>query len=177
MGIFDAFKRKPEKSDDSRPSADYMLAHYALRQLSLNSPLQMLSLLASPDAPKFLQELLQDVEKQVGHKASYTSEKIKIHPCRIGIYPCAIVEFPAPQKMAEAFMVAIVALLDPDEELPKDLSAVQARYYTLEKGFSMDGSDRTVLCEWDDTAHRNFGDGPEATPAAFAQALETVMQQ
>lgn len=176
MGIFDAFKRKTEKSDDSGPSADYMLAHYALRQLSLNSPLQMLSLLASPDAPTFLAELLQDVENQLGHKASYTSDKIQIYPCRIGLYPCAILEFPAPQKMAEAFMVAIVALFDPDEELPKDLSAVQARYYTLEKGFSADGSDRTVLCEWDDTAHKNYGDGPEATPAAFARALETAMQ-
>jgi hypothetical protein len=177
MGLFDMFKSKNSaNTDHSGPSADYMLAHYALRQLALDSPVQMLGLLASPEASQFLTKLLQDVEKQLGHKASYTGDQIRIYPCRIGEYPCAIVEFPTPQKMAEAYMVAIVALLDPQQEMPEDLSTVEARYYTLEKGFSTDGSDRTVLCAWDKTAHKNYGDGPVAQPAAFALAVETAMQ-
>jgi hypothetical protein len=177
MGLFDMFKSKNSaNTDHSGPSADYMLAHYALRQLALDSPVQMLGLLASPEASQFLTELLHDVEKQLGHKASFTADQIQVHPCRIGEYPCAIVEFPTPQKMAEAYMVAIIAVLDPQDNLPEDLSTVEARYFTLEKGFSTDGSDRTVLCAWDKTAHKNYGDGPEAKPAAFAAALEAALQ-
>lgn len=177
MGVFDFFKRKKANAaEDAGPSADYIMAHYAFRQLALDSPLQMLSLLVSPDAKSFFAELLQDVEKQLGQKATYRSEQIQIHPTRIGDYPCAIVEFPAPQKMAEAYMVALVALFSADEEVPKDLSSIQGRFYTLEKGYSLDGQDRTVLCEWDQTSHKNYGDGPEPTPAAFAAALESALK-
>jgi hypothetical protein len=177
MGVFDFFRRKKANAaEEAGPSADYVLAHYALRQIALESPLQMLGLLASPDAKKFLTELLQDVEKQLGQKASYRADQIQIHCLRLGEYPCAIVEFPAPQKMAEAYMVALVALLGTDDEIPKDLSTIKAHYYTLEKGFSMEGSDRTVLCEWDTTSHKNYGDGPEPTPAAFASALESALK-
>jgi hypothetical protein len=77
MGLFDMFKSKNSaNTDHSGPSADYMLAHYALRQLALDSPVQMLGLLASPEASQFLTELLHDVEKQLGHKASFTADQI-----------------------------------------------------------------------------------------------------
>ena len=73
-----------------------------------------------------------------------------------------IVQFPPPKRMTEAFYGAIVFW--PDNRY---------RYFTLEltEGMSPDGSPRTVVGEWADLGHANYGEGPSPNPEAFLNAV------
>jgi hypothetical protein len=76
--------------------------------------------------------------------------------------------------MAEAYFVAAVLQMKPEEERPEPAEAT-LRYFTLEKGFNMDGSHRTVLCEWTaGGSHNNYGDGPPPKLESFVKALEKM---
>jgi len=164
-----------QPSFDAEPRCShYTLAHYALRQVALSDPLRYLAVLASPDAQKHLENLLQAVAESCAarnEKPDFTADDLKIHCRRINRFPCAIVEFPPPQAFAEAFFTALVAYVDFSGPIP-DRPSVMARYFTLECGVSMDGSPRTVLAEWTtDGTHNNFGDGPEPAVEAFVETL------
>jgi hypothetical protein len=181
MGIFDFFRkqhaeRKHELNEPEQrgPSVHYVFAHYALRQLALAEPMRFLAILASPQAHDFLAAVLQDVAQQLGKPAPFAATDLLIHPTRIGDHPCAIVEFPTPQGITETYFTALLALVRLHEGLPADDESVPARYLTLEKGASFDNRPRTVLGEWTDTSHLNFGDGPTPTLYAFMQALERL---
>lgn len=183
MGIFDFFKSKPDRpadtrpvsptlpSEDDGPTFEYVLAHLALRHLALGNPLQFLGVLASPDAKDFIQSVIDDVVEKSQCPATFDAASVNAHPTRIHSFPCAILEFPPPEKMAEAFMVALVVFLDLNEGEPSDLESVEARYFTLEKGFTSTNEPRTVLCEWTEESHLNYGDGPAPTVEEFIAAL------
>ena len=172
MGIFDFLKRKPEPPpEDDDPSPDYVFAHYTLRQIALSDPLQFLAIAASPDAERFMDAVLQDVAKQCGRKTSFSASSIKIHSTRVNDFPCAVVELPEPKEMAEAFMVALVVPIDTSSEEPPEMDTVKARYFTLEKGFSLSNEPRTVLAEWDTEIHWNYCDGPAPTSNEFVAAI------
>lgn len=173
MGIFDFFTRKHETSiEDEGPSPDYVFAHYALRQIALSDPLRFLAIAASPDSHNFIEAVIQDITEQLGKPTAFEASQVKIHPVRVKEFPCVVIELPNPQKMADAHMVALVALVDLAFDLPSDSESVCGRYFTLEKGFTISNEDRTVLAEWDDTGHLNYGDGPAATVEAFVGAIE-----
>ncbi|WP_442483207.1 hypothetical protein [Aeoliella sp. SH292] len=172
MGLFDFLKRKPgPQAEDDGTSPDYAFAHYALRHIALSDPLQFLAIAASPDAEQFMDAVLQDVAEQCGRKTSFDAASIKIHPTRVNAFPCAVVELPEPQEMAEAFMVAVVVPIDTSTEQLPEPGTVVGRYFTLEKGFSLSDEPRTVLAEWDTEAHSNYGDGPAPNVDAFITAL------
>lgn len=171
MGLFDFLKRKPAASSDGDgPSPEYAFAHYALRQLALAKPVHFLALMASPKAQPFFKDVLADVSEQCGRKCSFDAAAVQVHHGRIAEYPCAVIVLPEPKNMAEAYMVAVVALIDPSQDEP-DIENVKGRYFTLERGLSLAGGTRTVLCEWSETGHSNYGDGPPATVEAFVSAL------
>lgn len=176
MGIFDFLKPKkppapPGLPDDDGPSFRYMLAHYALRQTALDAPLQYLAILASPDARRFIGVIMVSVTEHLGRPPDFTVDAVKVHPVRVKDYPCAIVEMPEPREIAEAHFTGLVVLLKPVDDLPQDPKDLSARYFTLEKGCTLDGAPRTVLAEWDQTSHSNYGDGPSPTVEAFARAI------
>lgn len=176
MGIFDFFRKKPAPvaPADDGPSFHYVVAHYALRQIALQDPLQYLAIMASPEVREFLQAVLSDVAEQLpGQKGVFTADDLLVHPCRIGDFPCAILEFPVPGEITETYFTALLVMISLGEELPEP-NRVEARYLTLEKGASLDGAPRTVLCEWTSTSHLNFGDGPTPTLLAFTDALEKL---
>jgi hypothetical protein len=153
--------------------AHYTLAHYALREASLSDPLLYLAILASPQRQMFLEKLLESVVESCAeqNEPDFAASDLKVHCLRINRYPCAIVELPPPRAFAEAFFTALIACVDPSGPIP-DRSSVNAHYYTLECGVSMDGSPRTVLAEWTrDGTHNNFGDGPAPTLDDFVTRL------
>ena len=64
-------------------------------------------------------------------------------------------------------------MVDDSAKLPPERTKFV--YITLEKGFTADGGERTVLCHW--TAggkHVNHGTGPPATRKNFIDAIEKM---
>lgn len=186
MGLFDLFKRKPppppvpevdeeSSSPGDGPSPHYALAHYALRFIALGDPLRFLGIVASPDAQQFIAAVMKDVAEKCGRTPAFRPHEVKIHPTRVGIFPCAVIEFPEPKEVAEAYFTALVVPVDTSGEMPDDESQLKGRYFTLEKGMTFGGGSRTVLAEWNEDTHFNCGDGPPPNVAAFVAALTKLM--
>jgi hypothetical protein len=153
----------------------YAMAHYALRMFALKNPLQCLAVLASPKAQQFLADVLEAVAKDCatrGERPDFTAADLKIHTQTVAEYPVAIVEFPTPVAITEAFMTGVVLLAKPADGEER-ARTTPGRYFTLEKGFSFESQeDRTVLGEWTTNAHSNYGTDPAATVEAFLVAIE-----
>ena len=76
---------------------------------------------------------------------------------------------PEPRAVAEAYLVGIVLTGFTEEAGPEDIGF---RYFTLEYGFTADQTERTVMCEWENETHYNYGDGPPPEVSQFVQAVE-----
>ena len=181
MGFFDFLKRKqPSKAmpppDKEEPTHHYVLAHYALRQMALDKPLQYLAVLASPDADRFIASLFESVCEQLKQPPDFGADAVIAHHVHIKEYPCAIIEMPQPKDTTEAYFTALVAFAKLNDKAPPDPENVSARYFTLELGFSLDGTPRTVLAEWSKDRHINYGDGPKPTVEAFAGSIEGLIK-
>jgi len=148
--------------------------------MAFENPLGFLSILASPDAHKFLSSLMQSVSEyysELEQGPDYTVEEFTIHKARVGRYSCAIIEMPQPRGRTEAFFVAAVLLADPDQSM-FDSKKGGLRYFTLEKGFRLGGPPRTVLCEWtEEGSHVNYGDGPAPRLDLFIEAIEQLLSK
>ncbi len=187
MGLFDFFRRGPQpppqpaapQSDLAEPRCHhYTLAHQALRTVAFEQPAGFLGLLASPEARSFLADLLTAVTEHCQGREPWPDfgvEALTIHTFRVGQFPCAVVELPPPRAVTEAFFVAAVLLVDLDREQPAPQEAA-LRYFTLEKGFVLDGPPRTVLGEWTaEGSHHNYGDGPAPQLGPFVRAMEAML--
>lgn len=140
----------------------YAMAHYALRMFALKNPLQCLAVLASPKARPFLADLPEAVAKDCatrGERPDFTAADLKVHTQTVAEYPVAIVGFPPPVAITEAFMTGVV-LLAKRADGEERARMAPGRYFTLEKGFSFESQeDRTVLGEWTTNAHSRRGSG------------------
>ncbi|MGE3806120.1 MAG: hypothetical protein AB7K24_15725 [Gemmataceae bacterium] len=191
MGFFDFFRRKPREPEPSpevqelasalesmdRPRCHhYTLAHYALRGMALSNPLAYLGIMASPNARDFLADLLKQVSEDcaASERLDFSVDNLKVHKVRIGPYPCAMVELPPPRGVTEAYFTAAVLLADLDSVTSEE-QELPLRYFTLEKGANLGDGSRTVLCEWNEQSHLNYGDGPEPDVQAFARAIEKMV--
>lgn len=184
MGLFDFLKRKPahktiaaQMPKNEGPSPDYAFAHVAMRQIALAKPLQFLGIVLSPNAGQFFDALLEDVNEYCERKASFDASSITTHKCKVNGFPGVVIVLPEPKEMAEAHMVALIVPMDLSSDEEPDFDAAQGRYFTLEKGFSLSNTPRTVLAEWDATTHSNYGDGPAPNVEAFVQSLEGLLKQ
>ncbi len=154
----------------------YTFAHIALRQVAFSHPVGCLGTLASPDATAFLTDLWSQVDQHCREQRNETSTinpaEFVVHKLCLGEFPCAIVELPEPWFITGAHFVAIVLQVPLDRIDPHDKDA-PLQYFTLERGASLDGQPRTVLCSWTKSGtHCNFGDGPKPTLDAFVKCLE-----
>ena len=175
MGLFDFFRRKKANSEpeDIGSSPEYLMAHYALRHIALANPLQFLEIVASPKAEKFFKTILEGTADDCGCKIPFPASAIEVHKTRVNHFPCAVIQFPEPKDIAEAYMVALVVMIDASSEPPEieDLSEIQARFFTLERGFSLSDEENTVLGQWTDKTHINHGAGPDPSVDEFVKAL------
>ncbi|MES2946501.1 MAG: hypothetical protein V4772_26835 [Pseudomonadota bacterium] len=149
----------------------YVFAHYTVREACAHDPLRFFAIVASPDQELFIAWLWKTTEKRVGKPLiDVDPSELKVITCRVKESPAIILQMPSPVASAEAHLVAVLLT---DLQKPIDTETKAAfRYFTLEHGVTLDGSTRTVLCEWDESGHRNFGDGPLPTVEAFATVLE-----
>lgn len=143
----------------------YDFAHLLLRGRFQADPGGLLRLLAGEDGPTLLRALWNEA----GQGASDDAEPIDATGLSrtLEAWPgggLLLVKLPRPRAITEAHFVALA--------VPE---ATDARYFTLEHGLDERGDARTVLCEWRDGAHYNFGDGPEADALAFGAAVRAKL--
>ncbi len=154
--------------------AYYIFPHVALRQFAFGNPYLCMGALGSAEEPRFLNDLLQAVAEYcggMGEETTLRAEDIRVHHFRANKLPCLIAEMPAPRAATEVFFVGIV-LKPPAGDTAADLVGVEVRYFTLEKGVSADGGDKTVLGEWTtDNRRVNHGDGPVPDVKKFLKVL------
>ncbi|PIE18820.1 MAG: hypothetical protein CSA65_04085 [Proteobacteria bacterium] len=156
-------------ADGSSPAGSpraqhYDFAHLLLRRRFFEDPSGLARLVAGEDGETFLQAMWNE--------AMASGEVDPIPPRGLkgtlvggarGVL--VVVDLPRPRAMTEAHQVALVV---PEQGDP--------RYFTLELGFDEDDHQRTVLCEWRDGAHMNFGDGPAPDIEAFAAAVRAKVE-
>ena len=156
---------------DTLPSTAYMFTHRLLPGLVHGNPRTLTNELFFSAREELITRIWREAE-------TYASDPQAEVPAALGFevderprFSIGIVTLPPPQALADAHFVAIVverAGLGPVQEE----SFRGVRYFTLEHGntASPDGgevADRTVLCEWSDGAHHNYGTGPAVEKQAF----------
>lgn len=168
--IFWRLSRRKPKAGDLHPEArtqHYIFAHYALRSAVTANPIEAMAALAAPRGQAVLESIWNDLGAEVAKKRGVRpipSAGLSAAVSDLAGRPCALITLPPPQGNTEAHLLAIVL----DNSTPKPA----IRYFTLERGFHVaDNSPRTVLCEWTDSKHVNYGDGPPPNPEAFLAAV------
>jgi hypothetical protein len=145
-----------------------------LPQLAFSAPEKFLAFLER-NGSTFLEYFWNECGKHI-------AEEQRLDPEGLGcnIYPldddivAACITLPQPTEMPEAYYIAFVHR--PASEDPLDSKRVFTRYFTLEYGQRIDGSPRTVLCEWTaDGSHLNYGDGPPPQMDLFINSIESLL--
>lgn len=123
----------------------------------------------------FLEYFWNECGKQVAEDARLLPENLscKIYSLDDGVLAACII-LPRPLEMPEAYFVAFVHRPKSDDIL--DQRPTFSRYFTLEYGQRMDGTPRTVLCEWTvEGSHLNYGDGPPPQMELFLNSIESLL--
>jgi len=137
----------------------YKFAHEILKNMFLENPEQFVkNTLHSEDdlrglwynVGKFYSEQYEEVEELDG-------SDIKIIAKEFEDNLLVIISMPEPKDIPEAYFIGLI--------IPHD-DTKNARYITLEHG-----EEGSVLCEWTNEAHLNFGEGPEPTLDNFKDKL------
>jgi hypothetical protein len=145
-----------------------------LPQLAFSAPEKFLAFLER-NGSTFLEYFWNECGKHL-------AEEQRLEPEGLGcnIYPldddivAACITLPQPTEMPEAYFAAFVHR--PASEDPLDSKRSFTRYFTLEYGQRIDGSPRTVLCEWTaDGSHLNYGDGPPPQMDLFINSIESLL--
>lgn len=152
----------------------YDFGHVVLREMCSHNPMAFIQVLASHDKEGLLENLWRITCERCDKTgpAWFSYKDVVIESLMLENYPTILVTMPPPRVMTEAFYIAIVLLTPMDQIAAGNIPEQPAiGYYTLELGISPTGSRYTVLCAWDDGKHVSYGDGPEAEPSSFLQAV------
>lgn len=127
-----------------------------------------MEVLRGPRGGEFLRTLWRDVGEQLGEEERLpgdpTPDVVEGNGRRV-----VLVWMPAPLGTTECHAVALVTEAAPAGAVP--------HYFTLERGETLEGGERTVLCGWaeqgEDFSHYNLGDGPAPDRADFLAAVQS----
>jgi hypothetical protein len=193
--LFGLFKKEDEdKEDDDDIAAllgdlkeprshHYLFAHRYLPGITFQMGVTTLLILGDPEKSNvFLQEIWADVaaENDISQEDQIAPEPLNATLQQIGDKLVALIQLPPAERTTEAHLVAIVSDLPPEltDDTPEGIQTLRERlrqtpirYFTLECGFSLDDTPRTVFCEWTREAHLNMGDGPAPTREALLKFL------
>jgi hypothetical protein len=158
----------------------YVLAHIALRQICMANPVRFFEVMGSKNRGKYLEGIWQQVRKNCDDKGfpSFSIEDVKVETTKIDQFPGIIIIMPTPQFDTECHMVGIVLRVNVKDFIENRLPEKPvAEYFTLEKGSNLDGSDRTVLCRWDESGtHHNYDTGPNPAKIEFMKAILEMLK-
>jgi hypothetical protein len=159
----------PETMDQMPRFHHYFLAHYAFRMIAQNNPLMFFSVLASPGQKEFIKEVILSMEEQNqnNEKIDFSEDDLTVDCTRINNFPAVLIEFPKPLQMGEVYFIAAIMKKEAGTDFQED-DLPDVDYFTLEYGLSLDGSKRTVFCNWTkEGTHGNYGDGPPPEKESF----------
>lgn len=173
---FAVFAYAEDGKNPTQTDHHYVLAHVALRQACMANPVRFFEVMGSKDRrDKFLENIWQQIRKNCDKKGdpSFSISDVKVETIKISQFPTLLIIMPTPQFMAEAHMVGIVLRVDAKDFVENKIQEKPSvEYFTLEKGFNLDESERTVFCKWDESgSHLNFGTGPNPTAGEFIKAI------
>jgi len=157
------------------PTPYCAFAHMVLPAFASAYPAEFFALMPTDGRAQVLDLLWRETESRAGpFPVDLDTTSINVTCGAIDGIPAVLIEMPKPVALAETFYVALISLNGlPSREAPAD---ADLRYVTLELGRNLDGSARTVLCEWRHGIHFNYGDGPEPAPAAFCSAVRELLR-
>jgi len=180
----------PDDSDDEfplheRPSIrskprphHYQFAHVLLPLRLWQNPGWFLDILQGEYAHAFLLTCWAQVAMHL-NEADILSPDGKLRCDLFGLakgYRAAVISLPEPERMAEAHMVAVV-WRPPRRRLLFLRTEPVLRYFTLELSVADDfTTPKNVFCEWSQSLHLNYGNGPEATVTAFVAFIERFLK-
>jgi hypothetical protein len=159
----------------------YQFAHVILPKVACSYPEKFLETLHSPNGQQFLLETWNNAGKNFGFEKSIDPMDLRYSIESFNdIYSAVVIELPKPERMTEAYFVALV--FQKQKRLLSSIKSILAHYFTLELGVDItDKSTYTVLCEWkidkkgSPASHMNYGDGPPPEKEAFLEALKMFL--
>lgn len=155
----------------------YEFAHIRLRDFAVSDPDRFLTMMGSDDATDFLQYFWDMVSgDSEGSELCFSKEgELSVEYGLVGSYPYNLISLPSPVASCECYMVLFLVKNDIDEI--DDETEYDLAYYTLEKGETTSGEDRTVLGGWDlnTGSHLNYGSGPVADKNQFLEAVSRIL--
>jgi hypothetical protein len=154
--------------NDAPRRQHYYFAHQYLRERAQQHPALLIRELRKESATKYLGFLwITRGSAVVDNEGDFIpATGLRCFPIDIAdSYYGALVQFPTPEKMTEAYFVAI--LMPTGKEDP-----AFCEFYTLEFTMNEDRRNGTILGKWQGGSHFNFGAGPPPDKQAFLEALE-----
>lgn len=158
----------------------YVLARVALRQICMTNSVGFFKMMGSQNRDKFLEDLWQQVRKNCDQKGNppFSIKDVKVETMNISEYRTVMITLPTPQFDAEAHMIGIVLRMEVKDFIENKIPEKPlVEYFTLEKGTTFGGPNRTVLCKWDEAGnHLNYGTGPSPTKPEFIKAISKMLK-
>lgn len=149
----------------------YMFAHVALPQIVLGFDPGKVDLAELAADHHYFRQMWDDLAQFV-EAEPLSNEGLELAHRRADELEVLVVTLPRAEIPSEAIMVAIVRR---PVRRWLVLRGHELRYFTLELGVKYAGlapaGSRTVLCEWNEDGHSNYGDGPPAGVDEFAAAV------
>ncbi len=152
----------------------YLFAHFVMPQRLWRNPDEFLNLLHGSQSRGFLITRWLEAGSAVEDDEFLApGEGLRYEPFEIaGGYRADVISLPEPQRMTEAYMVAIVSRPARRRALIMKTPPV-LRYFTLELGYCFDMITRcTYFCEWTPKSHENYDTGPSPNTKDFLKAIE-----
>jgi hypothetical protein len=149
----------------------YFFAHQYLRERAQQVPKLLVANLRKESGTRYLSSLwvTQGFAAKREEDDFIPADGLKCFPIEIGNeYYGALVQFPTPQKMTEAYFAAIILPVDETASPP-------CEFFTLEFSLNNDRSKTTVLGLRGDTTHFNLGSGPLPDKEAFLGAINKLV--
>ena len=141
MGLADFFRRQEPKPDRPMPNAPpgggpsiaYLFAHLALPGAAFANPAGFLLAMAKPlpEQQRTLKNFWGYLCRHQSDTTTPTPETFRVHRFALCGFKGLVIELPAPQRPAEAHLVAFLVQL-PEGDQPS-LLKLPALYFTLEK--------------------------------------------
>ena len=154
----------------------YGFAHEIFLDFTQCSPDMMYTMIASGEPESLIEMLWGHVCERYdeSQETDIDPSGIKTSIHQLGSYPTVLIEMPKAKGMLEAIMIAVV--LSDYTVIDNRSSCEFARYFVLE--LTQDATDRilTMLCEWSEGQHLNYGEGPEADVGDFLNIVKKLFE-